>query len=72
MQHKASNDCTMCCSNILIAHDWSAKLGDVGMSKRITHSQARSVTGMGTFNYAAPELLTGERPVTVQADVSTI
>lgn len=59
-------------SNILIAHDWSAKLGDVGLSKHITNSQVRSETGMGTFAYAAPELLGGDRPVTVQADIFSI
>ncbi|BDA41775.1 probable serine/threonine-protein kinase DDB_G0281745 at C-terminar half [Coccomyxa sp. Obi] len=46
-----------------------AKLADVGLSQMLSKSFANSCSGMGTFSWAATELLLGSHPVTTAADI---
>ena len=36
-----------------------AKIGDVGLATMLTHADQNSMENIGTFAYAAPELLVG-------------
>lgn len=63
--------CIRCRRNVLLSREGNAKLGDVGFSRIMHHDfLSMSLTGrrLGTFNWAAPEVLLGE-PATVQADI---
>jgi serine/threonine protein kinase len=48
--------------NVLLSRDCTAKIADVGLARYMaaTHMDTRSLP-MGTFVYAAPELLLGRR-----------
>lgn len=55
--------------NVLLdAQGTVAKVSDLGMSALITHGYLTHASNMGTFAYAAPELLMGAR-VSVAADM---
>ncbi|KAG3113668.1 hypothetical protein PI125_g7097 [Phytophthora idaei] len=46
--------------NVLLNHDWEAKLSDFGISRE-TSDQSTMTGGMGTIAWIAPEVLQGER-----------
>lgn len=54
-------------ANVLLARDFTAKIADVGLAKVLSRADTK-VSLEGTFDYAAPELLSGER-VSEKADV---
>lgn len=55
--------------NVLLATDFTAKLGDLGFCRRMTNGCVTDLGDrLGTFNWAAPEVLLGE-PATEKADV---
>jgi serine/threonine protein kinase len=54
--------------NVMLTRDFAAKLGDVGLSKAMTHTFASKQGGVGTFAWCAPEVLQG-KPCTYSADV---
>ncbi|KAK9789195.1 hypothetical protein WJX73_002262 [Symbiochloris irregularis] len=54
--------------NILLGRDYTAKIADVGIARVLTDSQVSTVTSTGTFAWAAPELLLGNK-VTELADI---
>ena len=57
------------CRNVLLASDFTAKLGDLGFCRRMTNGCVTDLGDrLGTFNWAAPEVLLGE-PATEKADV---
>lgn len=49
--------------NILLARNLTAKISDVGLARQLQSGQNSSIKGVGTFQYAAPEVLTGEMKV---------
>ncbi len=54
---------------LFYCREGNAKLGDVGMSKRIVNSTRASVTGaFGTLAWCAPEMLWGHK-CTTKADI---
>jgi serine/threonine protein kinase len=55
-------------SNILLTGDGTAKVADVGLAAMLNKTYATDVNGMGTFSWAAPELLLGTR-VSEMADM---
>ncbi|KAL4421859.1 hypothetical protein ABPG77_001341 [Micractinium sp. CCAP 211/92] len=55
-------------SNVLLTRDLTAKLGDVGLSKALTHTIASQSGPVGTFAWCAPEVLMG-KPCTFSADI---
>jgi len=54
-------------ANVLLARDFTAKIADVGLAKVLSRADTK-VSLEGTFDYAAPELLSGER-VSEKADI---
>eukprot|EP00884_Botryococcus_braunii_P005881 jgi/Botrbrau1/15294/Bobra.0371s0004.1 len=56
-------------ANVMLKADFSAKIGDVGLSKVLLRTHCSRVTAVGTFDYAAPELLMGAMQVSEQADI---
>ncbi|GAB4813247.1 hypothetical protein N2152v2_000293 [Parachlorella kessleri] len=60
--------CTDLVTNILLARDGTAKLADVGLAKVVTKDYLSAVNTMGTFCWAAPEILTGQA-VDAKADI---
>eukprot|EP00884_Botryococcus_braunii_P005883 jgi/Botrbrau1/15296/Bobra.0371s0005.2 len=56
-------------ANVLLKADFSAKIADVGLSKVLLRTHCSRVTTVGTFDYAAPELLLGAMQVSEQADI---
>lgn len=48
--------------NVLLARNMTAKISDVGLARQLQSSNS-SIKGVGTFEYAAPEVLTGEMKV---------
>ncbi|KAI7841929.1 hypothetical protein COHA_004456 [Chlorella ohadii] len=54
--------------NVMLTRDFTAKLGDVGLSKAMTHTFASKQGGVGTFAWCAPEVLQG-KPCTYSADI---
>ena len=48
-------------SNILLTAEGVAKIGDVGLAKVMSNADQQSLNQVGTFAYAAPELLLGSR-----------
>ncbi len=58
--------------NLLVASDWTIKVGDVGLSKLVEEASRTSVTttagGAANPRWLAPEVLAGERP-TAASDV---
>ncbi|KAK9818283.1 hypothetical protein WJX72_010061 [[Myrmecia] bisecta] len=54
--------------NILLAADGTAKIADVGLSRVLTKTHLSTISCVGTFAWAAPELLTGLR-CTEKADI---
>lgn len=58
-------------ANILLARDFTAKLADVGLA-RILHDDVLSTRReVGTFAWAAPEVLLGQR-ITEAADIYSV
>jgi hypothetical protein len=57
-------------ANVLLARDFTAKVADVGLAKVLSRADTK-VSLEGTFDYAAPELLSGER-VSQAADVYSL
>lgn len=57
-------------ANILLSKDGTAKIADVGLARVLRHGYVCSSSGgvVGTFAWAAPEVLLG-RPVSPKADV---
>lgn len=57
-------------ANILLSRDGTAKIADVGLARVLRHGYVCSSSGgvVGTFAWAAPEVLLG-RPVSPKADV---
>lgn len=55
-------------SNVLLKKDGQAKLADVGLSKILSDTAKSSAATLGTFAYAAPELLLG-RQCTNKVDI---
>ncbi len=51
-------------ANVLLKKG-DAKLADVGLSQMLSKSFANSCSGMGTFSWAATELLLGSHPVSL-------
>lgn len=51
-------------ANVLLKRG-DAKLADVGLSQMLSKSFANSCSGMGTFSWAATELLLGSHPVSL-------
>lgn len=48
--------------NILLDKDYNiAKIGDVGLARVLGNTVSSQGMPLGTFNYAAPELLMGDR-----------
>lgn len=56
-------------ANVLLKRG-DAKLADVGLSLMLSKSFANSCSGMGTFSWAATELLLGSHPVSPSQPVS--
>lgn len=54
--------------NILLAADGTAKIGDMGLSRVLSKGILSQVTDVGTFSWAAPELILNEA-ITPAADV---
>jgi serine/threonine protein kinase len=58
-------------ANILLARDFTAKIADVGLA-RILHDDVLSTRReVGTFAWAAPEVLLGQR-ITEAADIYSV
>ena len=58
-------------ANILLARDFTAKLADVGLA-RVLHDDVMSTRReVGTFAWAAPEVLLGQR-ITEAADIYSV
>ncbi|CAL8468908.1 g8449 [Coccomyxa elongata] len=45
--------------NVLLTREGKAKIADVGLAQMVQNTHISNLNGMGTFAYAAPELLTG-------------
>lgn len=57
---RRSEVCSVLCRNVLLSRFGEAKVADVGFSK-VMHRDCLSLrSGLGTFDYAAPEVLLGE------------
>lgn len=57
-------------ANILLTSNNVAKLGDLGLSAMVnTESFVQTLKGLGTLQWAAPEVLLGTHPVTSATDV---
>ncbi|KAK9902754.1 hypothetical protein WJX75_004977 [Coccomyxa subellipsoidea] len=55
-------------ANILLARDWTAKIADVGLAKILKDGWLSTLREVGTFSWAAPEVLLG-RPCTEKVDI---
>lgn len=49
--------------------DGRAKVADVGLSKILNNTYLSQLDGLGTFAYAAPELLSGGSNCSFKADI---
>ena len=56
-------------SNILLTAGGTAKLGDVGLSRLQQRTFLSDVAAVGTFDYAAPEVLLGGTECTAAVDL---
>ncbi|CAM6102642.1 unnamed protein product [Calypogeia fissa] len=57
------------CSNIMLDHEWNAKLGDFGLARLVDHHRVAATTNVaGTMGYIAPEVI-AEGRFTEKADV---
>ena len=53
--------------NILLDREYNiAKIGDVGLARVLGNTVSSQGYPLGTFNYAAPELLTGDRTLVTE------
>ena len=53
--------------NILLDKEYNiAKIGDVGLARVLGNTVSSQGYPLGTFNYAAPELLTGDRTLVTE------
>lgn len=52
--------------NVLLARDWTAKIADFGVAKILRTDFLTTLKDMGTFAWAAPEVLLG-KPCTEKA-----
>ncbi|BDA51135.1 probable serine/threonine-protein kinase STY8 at C-terminar half [Coccomyxa sp. Obi] len=55
-------------ANILLGRDWTAKIADVGLAKILKDGWLSTLREVGTFSWAAPEVLLG-RPCTEKVDI---
>lgn len=46
--------------NVLLARDWTAKIADFGVAKILRTDFLTTLKDMGTFAWAAPEVLLGK------------
>jgi serine/threonine protein kinase len=58
-----SKDLDLQCANLTqsrrLRREGKAKIADVGLAQMVQNTHISNLNGMGTFAYAAPELLTG-------------
>ncbi len=57
--------------NVLLARDWTAKIADFGVAKILRTDFLTTLKDMGTFAWAAPEVLLG-KPCTEKARLLTL
>jgi hypothetical protein len=55
-------------SDVLLARDWTAKIADVGLSKVLRDRYVSTMHAVGTYAWAAPEVLLGQ-PTSEAADI---
>jgi serine/threonine protein kinase len=55
--------------NVLLTMDGRAKIADVGLSQVLANTYLSQLEGLGTFAYAAPELLSGGSNCSTKADI---
>ncbi len=58
-------------ANILLARDFTAKIADVGLARILHDDVLSSRKEVGTFAWAAPEVLLGQR-ITEAADIYSV
>ena len=58
-------------ANILLARDFTAKIADVGLARILHDDMLSSRKEVGTFAWAAPEVLLGQR-ITEAADIYSV
>ncbi|CAK0785070.1 hypothetical protein CVIRNUC_008276 [Coccomyxa viridis] len=55
-------------ANVLLGRDWTAKIADVGLAKILKDGWLSTLREVGTFSWAAPEVLLG-KPCTEKVDI---
>lgn len=58
-------------ANILLARDFTAKIADVGLARILRDDVLSTRREVGTFAWAAPEVLLGQR-ITEAADIYSV
>ena len=58
-------------ANILLARDFTAKIADVGLARILKDDMLSTQKEVGTFAWAAPEVLLGQR-TTEAADIYSV
>ena len=56
-------------SGKVLCREGRAKIADVGLSQVLEHTYLSQLDSMGTFAYAAPELLSGGSNCSTRADI---